>query len=86
MSTAFLILFSSEISLGFARGPVKNQLDCSRSIRAAFWDTFLPVQVFAPAAESKENFSICHLKFPIGHLIRCMGVLMLDDMRFEDDK
>ena len=32
-STAFLIPFSSGASLGFDRGHVKNQLDCSRSVR-----------------------------------------------------
>jgi hypothetical protein len=33
-STAFLIPFSSEVSLGFQRQQVKNQLDCSRNVQA----------------------------------------------------
>jgi hypothetical protein len=42
-STAFLIPFSSGISLGPTPRQVKNQLDCSRSIQAFVGQAFLPV-------------------------------------------
>lgn len=43
--TAFLIPFSSKASLGLWGHPVKNQLDCSRSVRSAGSAGILPALV-----------------------------------------